>query len=70
MFEHEKCYLVGENPTYDNLAELMFRVGDYDRIREIHRVCDTVDALDFLITETSIIRLQNSGYNIPSMSLM
>ncbi|CAF1313483.1 unnamed protein product [Rotaria sordida] len=31
MFEHEKCYLVGENPTYDNLAELMFRVGDYDR---------------------------------------
>ncbi|CAF3766961.1 unnamed protein product [Rotaria sp. Silwood1] len=31
MFEHEKHELVGENPTYYNLAELMYRVGDYDR---------------------------------------
>ncbi|CAF3402453.1 unnamed protein product [Rotaria sp. Silwood2] len=30
IFEHEKCELVGENPTYYNSAELMYRVGDYD----------------------------------------
>jgi hypothetical protein len=30
MFEYEKRELVGDNPTYYNLAELMYRVGDYD----------------------------------------
>ncbi|CAF3125202.1 unnamed protein product [Rotaria sp. Silwood2] len=31
LYEHEEKEIVGENPTYYNLAELFYRLGDYDR---------------------------------------